>query len=314
MKILCATDLLPKSEFAIERAGLVAEQLDADLSILHVVVPSESGQTLEQDLQHASALLKSRARPPLWRVGPSPNVLVRAGSPERILNQAARQADADLIVLGTHGKRPARDALAGTIAACVLSEHQRPVLIVKRMPKGNYRNVLLALDRSASSVAALLAAEALILRDGARATVVHAFEPPYEQISISAGISTNAVSLYAEAWKREALRVLRGLLDGASNDFSRYELVLEEARPATAVRKVAVRMQPDLLVMGTRGDGGFRRAVLGSVANRVLAHASTDVLIVPDGSERATTTGTSRLDRDSIGVTTGAQGAGAARV
>jgi nucleotide-binding universal stress UspA family protein len=313
MRILCATDLLPKSAFAIERAGLLAEQLDADLSLLHVVTPPESEQTLEQDLQHASAHLKSRARPPLWRVGPLPSVLVRAGNPARTLVQAARQADADLIVLGNHGKRPARDALAGTIAARVLSEHQCPVLIVKRMPRGTYRKVLLALDRSVSSAVALRAAEALILKDGMRATVVHAFEPPYEQMLISAGSSANAISLYAEVWKRAAGRVLLELLDAASNDFSRYELILEDARPASAVRRIAARMQPDLLVMGTRGDGGIRRTLLGSVANRILAAANTDVLIVPDGGER-TTTARSRLDRRSREVTTGAQGAGAASV
>jgi hypothetical protein len=72
-------------------------------------------------------------------------------------------------------------------------------------------------------------------------------------------------------------------------------------------------MQPDLLVMGTRGDGGIRRTLLGSVANRILAAANTDVLIVPDGGER-TTTARSRLDRRSREVTTGAQGAGAASV
>jgi hypothetical protein len=72
-------------------------------------------------------------------------------------------------------------------------------------------------------------------------------------------------------------------------------------------------MQPDLLVMGTGGDGRIRRALLGSVANRILAFASTDVLIVPDGSERATTT-RSRLDRRSLEVTTGEQRAGAASV
>jgi nucleotide-binding universal stress UspA family protein len=131
---------------------------------------------------------------------------------------------------------------------------------------------------------------------------------------ISAGISANAISHYAEVWKRAAGTVLRELLDGASNDFSRYELILEEARPASAVRKVAARLQPDLLVMGTRGDGEIRRTLLGSVANRILASASTDVLIVPAGGERATTTGRSRLDRRSLEATTVARGADAASV
>lgn len=60
MKILCATDLLSKSESAIDRAGMVAEHLGADLSLLHVVA-AESGQRLEHDVLRASRRLKGRA-------------------------------------------------------------------------------------------------------------------------------------------------------------------------------------------------------------------------------------------------------------
>ena len=67
MRILCATDLLPKSEAAIERAALLSNQLGADLSILHVVSPAESQQVLEQTLQSAHERAQSRAEPLLWR-------------------------------------------------------------------------------------------------------------------------------------------------------------------------------------------------------------------------------------------------------
>lgn len=306
MRLLCATDLLPKSEAAIDRTGMIAEQLAAASSLLHVVTPPESGRRPEEDQERASEQLESRARPPLWFAGPAPDVLVRAGSPARILIQAAREIAAQLIVLGPHRRRAARDALAGTIAERVLGEHHCPVLIVKCRPKNSYRNVLLALDRSGSSTSALRAAEALFLKDPAvRATVVHALEPPYEQMFSSAGIAPNAITLYAEAWKREATVVLRDLLNRASNDFSRYDLILEEARPAAAVQKVAGRIKPDLLVLGTRGENSIRGKVLGSAANRILASASTDVLIVPDSSDGSAALGR-RRDRLSLDVMAGA--------
>jgi hypothetical protein len=47
--------------------------------------------------------------------------------------------------------------------------------------------------------------------------------------------------------------------------------------------------RPDLLVLGTRGDGRMRRAVLGSVANQVLKLAPCDMLIVPQGTSEAST-------------------------
>ena len=63
-----------------------------------------------------------------------------------------------------------------------------------------------------------------------------------------------------------------------------------EARPATAVGNpaaeiltVAETLGADLIVLGTRGRTGLRRLVLGSVARRVLQHATASVLIVRQG-------------------------------
>lgn len=305
MRILCATDLLPKSESAINRAALLAEQLNADLSLLHVVRPSESDRMHEQDLRRASLQLKWRGRPPLWLGGPVPNVFLRAGRPAQILIQTAKDIHADLIVLGTHQNRSARDALVGTIAERVLSGYQCPVLIVRRKPDVPYRNVLLALDRSACSASALRAAEALILKEDVRATIVHAYEPPYEQMLMHVGIATNAITGYITSWRRAVTVALRDVLEKASNDFSRYELILKEAGPEAAVQNVADRLNPDLLVLGTRGHGRIRRALVGSIANRILATASTDVLVAPHGSKDVTAR-RQRLDRHSLEVIAGA--------
>lgn len=299
MKILCATDLLPKSEPALDRAGMLAEQLSADLSLLHVVAPTESERMLEQDLQRASGHLKSRAKSPLWKHGPSPNVCVRAGSPVQILIETAKELDADLVVLGTHRKRPARDALAGTIAERVLSELKRPVLIVRSMPWNAYRNILLALDRSKASAGAVRAAEVLVLKEGVRASIVHAYRIPADVNLPWAGGSA-----YSEGWKHDAETALRDLLKQVSTDVSRYELILENSTTAAAIHKVVDRVNPDLLVLGTRGHGRLRRALLGSVANRVLATAECDVLVVPDGTVSETSR-RERVDRQSLDVLTG---------
>jgi nucleotide-binding universal stress UspA family protein len=101
MKILCATDLLPKTESAMDRAGMLAEHLDAELSFLHVVPLTESDQLLAEDLRRASGKLELRVRPPLRRYGAHPNVYVRAGSPARVLIKTMK-AGAGLIVLGRH--------------------------------------------------------------------------------------------------------------------------------------------------------------------------------------------------------------------
>jgi len=91
MRILCATDLLPKSDAAIERAGILSDQLSADLTLLHVVVPGESQQALEQSLQAASSEMQSRVRPPRWRAQRAPNLAVHAGNAAKIILETATQ-------------------------------------------------------------------------------------------------------------------------------------------------------------------------------------------------------------------------------
>ena len=67
-----------------------------------------------------------------------------------------------------------------------------------------------------------------------------------------------------------------------SNDFSRYDLVVENSSPEAIIQKVVHCVDPDLLVLGTRGRGRLGRTLLGSVANRVMATAVCDVLVVPE--------------------------------
>ena len=304
MKILCATDLLPTSESAIDRAGMLADQLGADLSILHVVRPTESDWLLQQDLERASRDLKFRVGLALWRYDTLPNVHVRAGNPTRVLIETLKELAPDLIVLGRHRQRGAWDSLAGTMAARVLSERRYPVLIVDGMAWHAYHNIVLALGCTTASVEALRVAEALVLKDAVRSVIVHAYQPPYDGMLTSTGIAGDVVTRYSEARSHEAEATLRARLMATSNDFSRYELIVENATPSAAIQKIVRRMRPDLLVLGTRGRGRLGRAVLGSVANRVLETARCDVLVVPDRTESVTAR-RDRVDRRSLDVIAG---------
>lgn len=287
MRILCATDLLPTSDSAIDRAGMLAGQLGADLSILHVVPPTESDQMLQEDVQCADRELKHRAALAQFRSESVPDVRVRTGNPTRILIETVKDLAPDLVVLGRH-RRLAWGALSGTMAGRVLSERKYPVLIVDRMAWRPYHNIVLGLDRTVASAKALRVAETLLPKDGGRAVIVHAYEPPHDGMLTPAGIVGDVVSRYPAAWNHAVEAALRAKLTVASNDFSRYEVIIENATPSAAIQKVVRRTRPDLLVLGTRGRGRLGRAVLGSVANRVLASARCDVLVVPVGTESVT--------------------------
>jgi universal stress protein E len=310
MRILCATDLLPKSEAAIDRAGLLADQLGADLTLLHVVVPGESERALEQTLQTALAHTRSRAQPPLWRAQRAPNVAVRTGNPARIILDTVAQSKARLLVLGQHRKRPLRDALEGTIAEKALAARNCPVLVVQDEGRGPYRRVLLALDLSDASTSAIRAAESLVLAPEVDARIVHAHEPPYQGMLHYADVGMDSVVRYADGWRREAKRAVRDLLKYESAHFARYDIHIEQQPAAVGVLRAIERYEPELLVMGTHGGGRLRRALVGSVANRVLHETNCDVLIVPQGSfgtSRSTTVFGARRPRALVANTNGSR-------
>jgi nucleotide-binding universal stress UspA family protein len=284
MRILCATDLLAKSEAAIERAGKLADNLGADLTLLHVVVPTESERVLEQTLQMRLAQTRARAQPPMWGARTRPNVAVRTGNAARLIVDTLEQSKARLLIVGPHRKRTLRDTVEGTIAEKVLMAKRWPLLVVQDEPHDSYRRILIALDLSAASASAVRAAESLVLAPESDVRIVHAHETPYEGILDYAGVGVDAITRYATDWKREATRAVRGLLRSESDELERYEIAIEEGQPASAILRAVEGYKPDLIVMGTRGRGRLRRALLGSVANRVLHELSCDALIVPEGS------------------------------
>ena len=284
MRILCAADLLSKTDAAIARAGIMSDQLGADLTLLHVVVPGESQMALEQTLQHASYEMQSRVRPPRWRAKRSPSLAVHTGIAASIILDAAARSDVRLLVLGPHRKRPLRDALEGTIAEKALAARSCPVLVVRNEARDPYRRALLALDESDASASAIRAAESLVLTGEMSATVVHAHRPPYEGMLYSADVGQETTERYADNWKRNADQVVREFLSLESDDASRYAIHIEQKPAAPGILQAIEYFSPDLLVMGTRGGGRLRRALVGSVANQVLHETDCDVLIVPEGS------------------------------
>jgi nucleotide-binding universal stress UspA family protein len=281
MKLLCATDLLPKSDAAVDRAYQLRDALNARLTLLHVVAPSgaEKG-TLEQRLLAASSRLALRAR----HSGPGVELVVRCGRPTAIAAEEARHAQ--LAILGPHHPGALMDALRGTFVERLLSEANCPVLVTRRAGREAYGKVLVALDGSRASGAVLRAVERLPIPSEAQLALVHAHEPPYEAMMSSVGVGNLSVASYASASMSQAASVVHAELQKHSRHPRRYRVLLIDSRPGPAIRQAIQETGPDLLVLGTRGHGRFRRALLGSTAHEMLNTTDCDVLLVPEAGSR----------------------------
>jgi nucleotide-binding universal stress UspA family protein len=146
--------------------------------------------------------------------------------------------------------------------------------------------VLVALDGSPRSAQVLREAESLVLAQDSFATVVHAHEPLYEGMMNTVGIGGESIVGYAAASREHAAANIKAIIAANSRDAYRYQTSIVERRPASGILQAVEALKPDLVVLGTRGHGRFRRALLGSVASEVLRAAHCDVLLVPERGER----------------------------
>jgi nucleotide-binding universal stress UspA family protein len=141
------------------------------------------------------------------------------------------------------------------------------------------KRIVVGVDGSAGARHALIWAVEEAARRGAKVEVVHAWHHPYVPGGPLAPIPLPA----SDSVESDARRVLDHAI--ASVDASRLADPIEEISVCggAAATLLDVAKGADLLVVGSRGRGGFTGLLLGSVSQQVAAHATCPVVIVPSG-------------------------------
>ena len=142
-RILCPIDFSDSSLAALEHAIGIAEETDAQLTLLHVVeippVMSDEPAAIEVDLSRVREVAEERARRRLHELVPEQvrtfctidTAVVEGRAHREILRQAAEK-QADLIVMGVHG-RGALDLLVfGSTTHHVIRASACPILVVRQ--------------------------------------------------------------------------------------------------------------------------------------------------------------------------------------
>jgi universal stress protein A len=142
---------------------------------------------------------------------------------------------------------------------------------------GHFQKILVPLDFSKHADAALALAIEIAKEHGAEVHLVHAYELPTAVTmaygvaipqAVWDGIQEAAVARLDEGLKRVEAAGLRG------------KTHLATAPAADAITSAAATIGADLIVMGTRGLGGLKHVLLGSVAERTIRTAACPVLTV----------------------------------
>lgn len=274
-RILMANDLSARSDRALQRAVALANEFKAELEILTVIDEMSIDElTCQNEAIAKQALARHLALVPQANSIDIKQRVTVGLSYEEIL-QRAEQLDAELIVLGIH-RHKTRELFRGTTAERVVRYGIRPVLVVKEPVAGPYRRVLVATDLSPHAQSA--ATMAARLAPNGEVYLLHAIHQQFAGF-----LGRKDQDSLAEEQRDGAKAGLDALIQELSSDLGeqapRFDVLLPEGEIAVVVHSQLRKLQPDLLALGTHGRSGMAHAVLGSVAEQLLAECPIDVLI-----------------------------------
>jgi len=140
-----------------------------------------------------------------------------------------------------------------------------------------FSHIIVAYDGSLSAVKALdTAIELVENKQAEKLTIVHVYSVPYMAIADSIVSVPNSV-------QQEWLERAQSLLADASKKTEQLpyaSTVILEGSPAEAILQYAEQNGGNLIVIGSRGLGGLREFMMGSVSHNIAQHARIPVLII----------------------------------
>lgn len=292
-KILLATDGSGEAAGAARLAATVAEKTGSELHVVYVEpLPDPYSQPeaaiyYPEGRDEVRGVADREAREKLDSeveklkgVGEVSGAYASIGRPEAEISHLAEEIGAGLIVIGSRGLGPVRRLLMGSVSSSVVRHAHGPVLVVRDGGDDFPERILLAADGSEESRLAVGAAAELSAKTGAEVHIVHVLPLPermYGPHFYSADIKSSLLER-VEGEAREFLGRQAEEVSAAGGKVGGTHVVSGNA-PAEIV-KLAEELHTDLTVLGSRGLGGVRRALMGSVSDSVVRHAYNPVLVV----------------------------------
>lgn len=294
LRVVLAVDGSEGSGIAVELAAGLDWPPDSILRVVTAIEPNPQrrslgpwqiyvhGTHIGEALHDELGALVSRAATRLETAGCELEHDVLIGRPADAVISDAEAFGADLVIVGSRGHGPIRSALLGSFSAELVDQAPYPVLVARRP---SVRRVLAAYDGSpAASRAIELASEWGVFRSRPIAVVSVAKPPILWHAGIAQGIYREVMVDYdqtlagLEAEHAELASQAAQLLQ---RDVGEVRSMVRTGDPAEQILAVADDDEIDLVIMGSRGQTGLSRALLGSVASHVLHHATCSVLVVP---------------------------------
>jgi len=288
--ILYATDLSDYSGRALEHAALLTRQHQASLHMMHVFDLSDEPHILHWQKPQCMEPVESKVRELtdeamdrlFTRAGALDLKIVRElrrgrSVAEQIMS-CAEQADANLIVMGTHGRRGLRRILLGSVATEVLRLSTCHVLTVRHQPNAApaeaTSKILVPLDLSRPSAQAVTFGKYLATSYGAEMQLLHVIgdtsHPYFNGTSADPNKQISSV-------KSRALASIHRLAAEAEGPDVRYTVHVMEGRVGHEIARFSEEHSSDLLVLATHEHSAVMKPPTGGATETIVRTVSCPV-------------------------------------
>jgi len=277
--VLVPTDFSDLSSLALQYAHRLAKCFDAGLLVLYAepfLPPVEFTSRQVADLVGELELSRQAARQHLDKhvtaklpgVASVETLVIDGRTVPAILN-TAREREAGLIVMGTHGRSGLSRVMLGSVTERVLREIEMPVLTVRPNPSSLgeassiSKKILCPVNFTPIAQKALNHAVALAECFGAELQVLHVDETGT-----------------ARAMERKQKEELRRWIPEQSRTHCQIQEVVKQGEAAVEILKAVRSGGCDLIVLGVQHKRFFDSTVIGTTTVRVIRHAPCPVFAV----------------------------------
>ena len=297
MRILLAYDGSVGAAQAIALAAGVDWPAGSSLRVVSVVEPAvlqlmpwTMGATAPQALaSDALAYVQADQTAVVGRLS-TPDRVVDAvlarDRPASGLVDQAREFSADLVIVGSRGHGPITSLLLGSVSSEVVDHAHGPVLVARR---ATLQRVVFATDGSESAAAAevVLARWPIFAGLPIRVLSVADVVRPWTT-GVAPTMYTQVLDAYARDLAHagaEHLEIAKASAKRLAEAGRRADAEMRTGDAAAEIIAAARAWGADLVVIGSRGQTGIKRIVMGSVARNVLAAGDTSVLVIHQPAE-----------------------------
>lgn len=284
--VVVGVDGSPNSVAAVHWATTLAERLSSPLHIAIAVqeptfLLAESPNVVPTEVwgrqRHNAAELVAELSESIGRTHPSVTVTTQVDSVSAAEMLTTLSRTSRLVVVGNSGTGMLASNLLGSTAKKIADTAACPVVVWRAGAHADDAPIVVGVDGSATSEAAVAQAFELASLFAVSLVAVHT----WNSISHGGAVAFPGFVDWSAVENEEAL-LLSESLAGWTEKYPdvQVEHVLQQSSPAPTLVELSSRAQ--LVVVGSRGRGAIARALLGSTSSNLAHHAQCPVMICRD--------------------------------